>query len=128
MHPAIKLFCILWLFMGALLTTIGITQALFPFMLIGLLLGGLSISGILGFRAAPLALTLFWLSIFVAWVVMFLMNKAGPLSRVWLPCLAAGGFAFIAFMCGEDPPEEVETEALKEDSIEQRESEGDDPK
>jgi len=105
MHPALKLFCILWLFMGALLTTIGFTQGLIPYALIGLLLGGISISGILGFRAAPMGLTLFWLSIFLAWIVMFLMGKAGPLSRAWLPCVAAGGFAFVAFMCGEDPNE-----------------------
>lgn len=118
MHPALKLFSILWLFMGALLTAIGFTQGFVPFALIGLLLVGLSISGILGFRAAPMGLTLFWLSIFLAWIVMFFLGKAGPISRALLPCLASGGFAFVAFLCGEslEPEEEESKEGVGDDS------------
>ena len=114
MHPALKLFCILWLFMGALLTTIGFTQGIIPFGLIGLLLAGLSISGILGYRAAPMGLTFFWGSIFLAWIVLFLMGKAGPISRAILPCAAAFVFAFIAFLCGENPAAEDAPETQPE--------------
>jgi len=104
MHPALKLFCVLWLFMGAMASAVGFRNGVIEVALIGLMLTIFSVSGILGLRAAPMALMFFWLSMLLCYVVLFLTGRVVDLPRAIFPCLMFIGFAFVCFLCGEAPP------------------------
>lgn len=104
MHPALKLFCILWLFMGAMAAAVGFKNGIPQWGLIGLVLAGFSVSGIIGFRPAAAALMYFWLSMLLTYTVFFAMGKTGGFARTAFPCLMFIAFAFVSFLCGEAPP------------------------
>jgi len=106
MHPALKLFCILWLFMGAMAAAVGFKQGVPQYGVIGVVLTIFSISGIVGFRAAPTALMIFWLSMLLSYLVQFVAGGTGGFTRVLLPSLMFIGFAFISFLIGQPPPTE----------------------
>lgn len=109
MHPALKLFCILWLFMGAMAAAVGLQTGAAEYGIIGVVLAGLSISGIVGFRAAPSALMFFWLSMLLCYIVLFATGRIVDLPRAVLPCLMFLAFAFVSFLCGEPMPSEEDT-------------------
>jgi hypothetical protein len=106
MHPALKLFCILWLFMGTMGAAVGFKNGVPQYGIIGVVLAGFSISGIIGFRAAPAALMYFWLSMLLTYIVMFATGNLEGFTRAVFPCLMFIAFAFVSFLCGEPMPTE----------------------
>lgn len=105
MHPALKLFCILWLFMGALASAVGLKSGVPYVYAMGIPLVLLSITGILGMRVAPFGLMMFWLSLVVVTVGLGLFGKMPSLGRAAMLCGLFLFFALISFVCAEDPPE-----------------------
>ena len=105
MHPALKLFCVLWLFMGALASAVGIKAGVPYVYAMGIPLVLLSISGILGMRVAPYGLLMFWLSLVVVTIGLTLMGHMPSLGRAAMLCVLFLFFALVSFICAEDPPE-----------------------
>lgn len=108
MHPALKLFCVLWLFMGALASAVGIKSGVPYVYAMGIPLVLLSITGILGMRVAPFGLMMFWLSLVGVTVVLTIMGQMASLGRALILCFLFLFFALVSFICGEDPPEPEE--------------------
>lgn len=105
MHPALKLFCILWLFMGALASAVGLKAGVPYVYAMGIPLVLLSISGILGMRVAPFGLMMFWLSLVAVTIVLAVLGKMPTVGRSVILCLMFLFFALVSFVCAEDPPE-----------------------
>jgi hypothetical protein len=108
MHPALKLFCILWLFMGALASAVGLKSGIPYVYAMGIPLVLLSITGILGLRVAPFGLMMFWLSLTGLTVVQAIMGQMPSFARALMLCVLFLFFALVSFICAEDPPGDEE--------------------